>query len=67
MCQRANAGAIVDHDGRCWTGGSGGFAGHRIDIAITERAGEAARASPPHEDEDAHGDQGVQYGAPLGQ
>jgi hypothetical protein len=27
----------------------------------------SAGGSPPHEDEDAHGDQGVQYCAPLGQ
>ena len=27
----------------------------------------SAGGSPPHEDEDAHGDQGIQYCAPLGQ
>ena len=27
----------------------------------------SAGGSPPHEDEDAHGDQGIQYRAPLGQ
>jgi hypothetical protein len=27
----------------------------------------SAGGSPPHEEEDAHGDQGVQYCAPLGQ
>jgi hypothetical protein len=68
MCRWANARAIVDHDDRCWTGGSGGIAGAH-DRHHHHRAwrGEAARASPPQEDEDAHGDQGVQYCAPLGQ
>jgi hypothetical protein len=34
---------------------------------ICSPSSQAAGASPPDEDEDAHGDHGVQYCAPLGQ